>query len=99
MQGKVHTMSSRVFDGASVSLDRQLSMIRFILRNNKKGVKFDEIDFHMTVNHGVSDRWVSKFLKKWAGWGVVTQRGQKFYVDVDQWGKVQKARETGLDVF
>lgn len=91
-------MSSRVFDGASVSLDRQLSMIRFILRNNARGVKYDDIDFHMTVTHGVSDRWVSKYLKKWAKWGIVTQRGSKFYVDTEKWALVQKAREESFDV-
>ena len=91
-------MSSRVFDGASVSLDRQLSMIRFILRNNARGVKYDDIDFHMTVTHGVSDRWVSKYLKKWAKWGIVTQRGSKFYVNEKKWASVQKAREEDFNV-
>ena len=91
-------MSSRVFDGASVSLDRQLSMIRFILRNNKRGVKFDDVEFHMTVTHGVSDRWVSKFMKKWAKWGIIVQRGTKFYVNEEKWAMVQKAREEDFDV-
>lgn len=92
-------MSSRVFDGASVSLDRQLSMIRFILRKAAKGVTFDNIDFHMTVNHGVTTQWITKYLKKWVRWGVVQQRGTKFYVNEEKWASVQKARETGLDVF
>lgn len=92
-------LSSRVFDGASVSLDRQLSMIRFILRKNTRGVTFDDIDFHMTVNHGVTTAWCTKYLKKWVRWKVVTQRGTKFYVDEEKWASVQKARDEGLDVF
>ena len=81
-----------------MSLDRQLSMIRFILRNNKKGVKYDDIDFHMTVTHGVSDRWVSKFIKKWGKWGIIELRGTKFYVNEEKWVKVQKAREEDFNV-
>ena len=91
-------MSSRVFDGASVSLDRQLSMIRFILRNNKKGVKFDDIDFHMTANHGLTTEWVTKYVKKWGKWGIIVLRGTKFYVNEEKWGKVQKAREEDFNV-
>jgi len=91
-------MSSRVFDGASVSLDRQLSMVRFILKHNKKGVTFDEICFHMTVNHGNTRAWVTKYVKQWAGWKVIRQRGTKFYVDEEKWVIVQRAREDEASV-
>ena len=92
------TLSSRVFDGASVSLDRQLSMIRFILRNNKRGVKFDEICFHMTVTHGNTQAWVTKYMKQWATWGIIEQRHTKFYVNEEKWASVQKAREEDFTV-
>ena len=84
---------SKVLDGATTSLNRQMSMLRFILRNNAKGVRFGEVDFHMTVNHGVSSKWVTMYLKKWAEWGVVTQKTTKLYVDPVKWAMVQKARD------
>ena len=86
-------MSGSVNDGAGVSLSRQLSMIRFILKKNTKGLTFDEIDFHMTINHGVSSKWVTTYLKKWRRWGVVVARGTRFYVDADKWVSVLKARD------
>ena len=84
---------SKVLDGATTSLNRQMSMIRFILRNSPRGVRFGEIDFHMTVNHGVSTKWTEKYLKKWGEWGVVVMRGTKLTVDENKWAMVQKARD------
>ncbi len=86
-------MSGSVNDGAGVSLSRQLSMIRFILKKNAKGLTFDEIDFHMTINHGVSSKWVTTYLTKWRRWGVVVQRGTRFFVNEEKWIAVQRARD------
>ena len=86
-------MSSRVLDGAGISLDRQLSMIRFIMRNNKKGVTLGDIQFQMTVTHGLTDEWVLKYLKKWAKFGVVVQAGTRFKVDEEKIKLVWAARD------
>jgi len=86
-------VSGSVNDGAGVSLSRQLSMIRFILKKNTKGLTFDEIDFHMTINHGVSSKWVTTYLKKWRKWGVIFMRGTKFYIHEEKWAQVQRARD------
>ncbi len=86
-------MSGRVQDGAGISLGRQLSMIRFIMRNNKKGVRLGEVQFHMTINYGMSDEWVVKYLRKWSGFGVVTQKGTRFRVNEEKWALVQRARD------
>lgn len=86
-------MSPEIMDGAGISLSRQLSMVRHIFKHNEKGLSFDDIDFHMTVNHGVSTRWVTTYLKKWNRWGVVVQRGTRFHVNERKWASVQKARD------
>ena len=80
-------------DGAGISLDRQLSMIRFIMRNNRKGVTLSDIQFRMTVTHGLSDEWVVKYLKKWSRFGVVVQSGTRFKVDEEKMALVWKARD------
>ena len=92
-------MSDKIFDGATVSLNRQLDMIRHIFRNNKKGLKFDDIQFHMLVRHGVSEAWVLKFLKLWSKFGVVKQKGIRFIVDDDKLKLVWEARDQGFDVY
>ena len=84
---------SKVLDGATTSLNRQMSMIRFILRNNKRGVRFGDVDLHMTINHGMSTKWTEKYLKKWADFGVVVQKGTKLVVNEDKWTLIQKARD------
>jgi len=86
-------VSSRVLDGAGISLERQLSMVRFIMRNNRKGVTIAEVQFQMTVTHGLSDAWVIKYLKKWAKFKVVIQKGTKFYVDEEKMALVWRARD------
>lgn len=90
-------MSERIGDGASVSLDRQLDMVRFIHRG--RGRLYSEITFYMRARHGVSQAWVTKYLKEWAAWGVVVQRGQKFHVDEEKWKLVLQARDLGFDVY
>ena len=84
---------SPTMDGAGISLDRQLSMMRFIMRNNRKGVTLAEVQFQMTVTHGLTDEWVIKYLKKWARFGVVTQSGSRFKVDEEKMKLVWKARD------
>lgn len=84
---------SPTMDGAGISLDRQLSMIRFIMRNNRKGVTLSDIQFRMTVTHGLSDEWVVKYLKKWSRFGVVVQSGTRFRVDEEKMALVWKARD------
>lgn len=86
-------VSSRIQDGAGISLDRQLSMIRFIIRNNKKGVTLGEVQMQMTVIHGLSDAWVAKYLKKWTRFGVVIPGGKGFRVDEEKMKLVWKARD------
>ena len=68
-------------------------MIRFIMRNNRKGVTLTEVQFHMTVTHGLSDAWVVKYLRKWARFSVVVQSGTRFKVDEDKMKLVWKARD------
>ena len=89
---------SRILDGAGISLNRQMDMLRFILRNNKKGVRVGEIQFHMRARHGVSTQWVEKYLKQWAGWGVVTQQGTKLHINEEKWRLLQQTRNEGFDV-
>ena len=76
-----------------MSLTRQLSMIRFIHRNNTKGVTLAEVQFQMTVTHGMSDAWVVKHLNKWRKFGVVILSGRRYKVDEDKMKNVWKARE------
>ena len=52
-------------DGASISLDRQIDMIRFI-RSDEKGKTFTDVEFYMTVRHGLTTEWVTKYMKKWS---------------------------------
>ena len=86
-------MSKRVLDGAGISLDRQLSMIRFIYKNNKKGVTLGGIQFYVTVTHGLTDEWVLKYLRKWSKFGVVVQKGTRFKVDEEKMQLVWKMRD------
>lgn len=90
---------SPTMDGAGISLYRQLSMMRFIMRNNRKGVTLSEVQFRMTVTHGLSDEWVIKYLKKWARFGVVVQAGTRFKVDEEKMKLVWKARDEEAIVF
>jgi len=89
----------KAFDGASVSLDRQLDMVQFILRNNKNGTTYNEVCFYMRARHGLSKNWVQKFMKEWVGWGVIKQKGTKIYVDLEKWQMVLKVREDGFDIY
>ena len=76
-----------------MSLGRQLSMIRFILKNSRKGVTIRELQFHMTINYGMSDAWVIQYLKKWRLFGVVTAHGTRYKVNEEKWAMVQRARD------
>jgi len=90
---------SGVRDGASVSLSRQLDMLAFILRNNKKGLKTSEIQFYMRVRHGVSKEWVNKYLTQWGSWGVITQKGIRFMIDGEKWKALQDTRSEEVILF
>ncbi len=74
-------------------------MIRYIYRNNKKGLNFNDIHFYMSVRHGVSEAWVLKFLKQWSKFGVVKQKGIRFIVDEEKLKLVWEARDQGFDVY
>ena len=91
-------ISDKIFDGASVSLHRQLDMIRHIFRNNKKGLTFSEIHFYISVRHGLTEDWVLKYLKQWSKFGVVVQKGLRFKVDEEKLKLVWEARDQGFDV-
>jgi len=74
-------------------------MIRHILRNNKKGLTFNEIHFYISVRHGLSEAWVVKFLRQWTKFGVVIQNGLKFKIDEEKLKLVWEARDLGFDVY
>lgn len=86
-------MSGSVNDGASVSLSRQLSMIRFIRRAPKKGVSMLELRMHITVTKGLSDGWLNKYLRKWIEFKVIERKGARFTVNEEMWTLVQKMRD------
>ena len=82
-----------------MSLNRQLDMIRQILRNNKKGLSFDEIHFYLSVRHGLTRDWAQKYLRQWARFGVVKQHGPRFKVDEEKMKLVWQARDQGFDIY
>lgn len=84
---------SAIKDGAGISLDRQFSMIRFIKRAGKKGATLTEIRMFMTVTHGMSDEWVTKYLKKWLGFKVVKKVTRGFNIDEKMLEIVWKMRD------
>lgn len=90
-------MSSRVFDGASVSLNRQISMLRHIRLNNKRGLKLSEIEFFMLTTHGNRRQWVLEKLGKWVEWGVVTYKNNRYRVDEEKWTLVLNMRQEEAD--
>jgi len=92
-------MPERIYDGATVCLNRQLDMIRHLLRNNKKGLIFNEIHFYMSVRHGLTVGWVEKYLKQWVKFGIVFNKGNRFHVDEDKLKLVWEARDKGFDVY
>lgn len=89
---------SNLRDGAANSLDRQLDMLRFIRKAEKKGANLTEIQFYMTARHGLSDEWVIKYMKKWSKFHMIQQKGNRYTINEDRWELMQKMRDQD-DIF
>lgn len=80
-------------DGAGVSLDRQLDMLRKIFSSGKRGISLGEIQLYVRARHGLSKQWVVQYVKEWRLFGIITIKGNKFTISEDAWKQIQDLRE------
>jgi len=84
-------------DGASVSLERQIDMLRFI-KSHEKGVKLNQVQFYMTMRHGMTKGWVLDKVKNFSGWGVIQHHSTKLTISDDKWKEVMKLRSSTFGI-